>query len=594
MKLRSNDGSNILTAVFIDNFQSIRQPTLINLEKLTFLYGPNSAGKSSILDAINLVKDLTDLERGTLSLEELLRRYVRDHSKQMRIGVEIIMGKLYGYANPKVENWLNATAPGIDDRFHTDLIDKLNNRRLQLEVGLDNEIFISLRVAVDGSPLFALENSERVDASEILGLEDILDDLPTGGRLIFYKDNPIWKEFPITSDLRGVDYQKRKNYFNISLLAEETSLVLENEKTLELWGYEILGFDSRFAVEFGPLIELMRNGTAISKSEAIALCGVRKGSFFYDYFCKKSRQYKSTARQRESFLSSSWDLRDSINLFIRGIFLCIDKAIDFSVVRGDRGLINSKVACSLPHEPPFQAEKIDEHWREHDHIVYYANYLAEHRGLPRKTLSSKYISSHVKYDFVNRSITNHLESLQGYEIIAQVHRVKSPAIGIFRRAKESEYAHGDMVFLKIRNRDGKILDFVDVGSGFSYILPILTALWRSGLCFIEQPELHLHPKLQCEIGDVFIESINQRSSVVIETHSEHILLRILRRIREAAKEQGLPSGSIIRPEDIKIYYFEPNSDGGTDVRCIRVDRRGDLLDLWPGGFFSERELELFS
>jgi predicted ATPase len=68
----------------------------------------------------------------------------------------------------------------------------------------------------------------------------------------------------------------------------------------------------------------------------------------------------------------------------------------------------------------------------------------------------------------------------------------------------------------------------------------------------------------------------------------------LRRIRETSKNYLLPKNLKISKDDISIYYFEPVSEGHTVVKSIRVDRHGELLDLWPGGFFSERDSELFS
>ncbi len=50
----------------------------------------------------------------------------------------------------------------------------------------------------------------------------------------------------------------------------------------------------------------------------------------------------------------------------------------------------------------------------------------------------------------------------------------------------------------------------------------------------------------------------------------------------------------IAPDQLFIYYFDPQPDGATIVKRIRVDKYGELLDFWPGGFFSERDEELFS
>jgi predicted ATPase len=148
------------------------------------------------------------------------------------------------------------------------------------------------------------------------------------------------------------------------------------------------------------------------------------------------------------------------------------------------------------------------------------------------------------------------------------------------------------VYLFVKNKNLR-LGFEDIGSGISYIFPILTSLWDSKLSFIEQPELHLHPKAQCEFGDVFISAFNRGNIAVIESHSEHLILRILRRIRETTNGILIPKELKINCDEVSIYYFEPQPEGHTEVKKIRLDRHGELMDIWPNGFFSERDSELF-
>ena len=128
---------------------------------------------------------------------------------------------------------------------------------------------------------------------------------------------------------------------------------------------------------------------------------------------------------------------------------------------------------------------------------------------------------------------------------------------------------------------------LDVGFGVSQVLPIAVELLTSTervLC-IEQPEIHLHPKLQTELGDLLIYAtaeVGNANQLIIETHSEHLLLRLQRRIREGS----LP------PNDIAVYYLEPETEFGSVVRRLRLDEQGVFLDPWPTGFFEESLQEI--
>lgn len=134
----------------------------------------------------------------------------------------------------------------------------------------------------------------------------------------------------------------------------------------------------------------------------------------------------------------------------------------------------------------------------------------------------------------------------------------------------------------------------DIGVGISQVLPVVVAslLADKSIFAIEQPELHIHPKLQVGLGDLFIqESATKSNCFIIETHSEHLILRIMRRIREAAND-GLPPGLIpILPGDVAVYYVESQEEG-TVFNHIRIDEDGLFRDRWPDGFFDERDDEL--
>ncbi len=138
----------------------------------------------------------------------------------------------------------------------------------------------------------------------------------------------------------------------------------------------------------------------------------------------------------------------------------------------------------------------------------------------------------------------------------------------------------------------------DIGVGISQVLPVLVSAYASknAVIAIEQPELHLHPALQSEIADVFMETAlkENKNTYLIETHSEHLLLRIMRRIRETTNDE-LPDGTTpITPNDVQILFVMPAQNvSGSVIKKIDLNSDGELIDEWPGGFFEEGYNERF-
>ncbi|MCQ8105988.1 DUF3696 domain-containing protein [Methylomonas sp. SURF-2] len=137
----------------------------------------------------------------------------------------------------------------------------------------------------------------------------------------------------------------------------------------------------------------------------------------------------------------------------------------------------------------------------------------------------------------------------------------------------------------------------DVGIGISQVIPVVVAALaqKSGIAAIEQPELHIHPAVQVALGDLFIQQTNDEAGFsrqfLIETHSEHLLLRLLRRIRQSSEGQ-VAEELKLSPDRVAVYYVESSSQG-TVLKHLRINEEGRFDDRWPRGFFEEREKEYF-
>lgn len=135
----------------------------------------------------------------------------------------------------------------------------------------------------------------------------------------------------------------------------------------------------------------------------------------------------------------------------------------------------------------------------------------------------------------------------------------------------------------------------DIGVGVSQLLPIVVAALATedGMVAMEQPELHIHPALQVALGDLFIHRVVDREvCFLIETHSEHLLLRFLRRIRETSANELPPEVDGLTPEQLSVAFIKKNGTS-VEVTSLDVDETGEFKNEWPDGFFEERDGELF-
>lgn len=125
------------------------------------------------------------------------------------------------------------------------------------------------------------------------------------------------------------------------------------------------------------------------------------------------------------------------------------------------------------------------------------------------------------------------------------------------------------------------VNIADVGFGVSQVLPILVALLAAGegqMVYIEQPELHLHPKAQYEMARFIAEAVKRGVRVVVETHSALLVLSLRTLV---AKEK-------VDRDAVRLYWFERDEGGETHVRPGLLNERGASSD-WPADF-SEVEL----
>lgn len=123
------------------------------------------------------------------------------------------------------------------------------------------------------------------------------------------------------------------------------------------------------------------------------------------------------------------------------------------------------------------------------------------------------------------------------------------------------------------------VSLTDVGFGVSQILPVLVLLAyvpKGSTVLLEQPEIHLHPAVQSKLADILLEASSVRGvQIIVESHSEHLLRRLQRRVAEGATT----------PEQLSLYFCE-NSNGESSIRPLDLNIFGEISN-WPEDFFGD-------
>jgi len=527
-----------ITAITIENFKGIREPVRVEFKPITLLFGPNSTGKSTVVQAMHYTREI--LEKNNLDVDRVVSAdesfdlggfaniiHKHDLSLPIKLKFEISfspLADLSDYLTEKVANaWIE-----FEIKWSNFLSAPLV---MCTSVGLDGEFFARIICAEDG-------RRARIK------------DINFGHHLLSKMEEEV-------------EFEETKIRFPQLLYA------------LSCFIKKDLLFSSDAAFEL-----FLEQQTALPRN--IQLSDEMKNE---EALNQEWEEDHDKYVWSDGVFHSSWEtLNDFFHDYFGGLM---------AVLRGE--LLNFRYIGPLRKTPP----RVFTPLRTEDEARWSSGLAAwDVLGRADAELIREVNTWLAKEDRLNCGYQ--IERKQYKELDINHPLLHAEWIGDLLDDEENirrELAQLPIktrLFLRDAENNIEVLP-PDIGVGISQLMPVVVACLylRNGLIAIEQPELHLHPALQVAIGDLFIEqAIKNESVFLLETHSEHLLLRLLRRIRETSEDELPPGIAGLTPEQLSVNFVEQTEEG-LRIRLLQVSRDGDSLGDWPKGFFEERSGELF-
>jgi predicted ATPase len=588
MTTETSDRPTRLTAIELENFKGVGERVRLEIRPITLLFGANSAGKSTILQALQYVREV--LERRNANPDRTIfggdfvdlggfRNLVHQRDLSRRIGIKLDLNLnraiLPDLMPESFEDW-QADLSGDPDRvwrFYERLQETRNlassisvglevgwSRQRQAavilgyEAGINGEWLAKLTASEDGrdvsirlnrlNPIF-LRRYTQEEKESINALAEDLNDWVAPGDInapAVGDQVPQGKPAPVEEKLPADTY----SVFPEILGALREAGVGKPGAGLRSW---LAGFDSALP-HLGELLSVSAGGSGGSANVYIA-------------------------REFGAFLSS---LVVGPGVLIRD---CLRELRYVGPIR------------NVPRRD-FEAALTPDEARWADGLAAWECLMTGEDSLVQA--ASEWMSAPDKlntgYEIKRRTIREITDGVLNWMTQAE------DQLSIRSRPDvlaELEQAPSKNRLELIESRTGLRAQPRDVGIGISQLLPVVVAALQpsAGLVAIEQPELHIHPAVQVGLGDLFARASADNGSVfLIETHSEHLILRLLRRIRETTDGELPPGVPTLSPDQVGVIYVE-RGESGVKLTSLPIDATGDFISRWPAGFFEERAGELF-
>jgi len=557
-----------ITEIAIENFKGIGSKQTIPLRPITLLFGGNSAGKSTILQALHLFKEV--LKTGSSDVDKLIpgtpsldiggfNQYVHNHDPDKKVRISVTM---------EVDD---DGLPEYHTRDSIDVAIDVSTVGIEIEIRWDrtrDRSFVSRLTSYVDSSVFAITTKDESDALTTLG--DIRTSAPgitSAIEELFPDDHDHGEALTrLTQDYPNPKYleylkDKEREYLDEEL-ADDTPMELHP-------GDNITSEDIPL-----PLEIYLRDKPIIPEPRVGFLCDSD------DELLEELEDGAITNWLLTRIITGSTDLlREELEgtRYIGSL-----RTIPERGYRGQASISPDRWANGLAAWDLLSRSGKDREWLD--------TAIADINALDLGCT----------IDRANKVSISGEGGKRIRELRMRLVHTTDDRPDLEQLIREILEIDAHMVLntsLTLMTKDGKAeVEPCDVGVGVSQVIPVVIGVLepKHSILMVEQPELHIHPRVQCALGDVLAKQAVKNPSKIqlLETHSEHLVLRLLKRIKETTRgklEKGDPA---LTPDDVAVLYIE-SQDIGVFIKELRVDEHGRFKDDWPQGFFEERFDELF-